>query len=217
MFPCEHDICADRFTQRFRELTQGTTCRDLEEKLGISRSSINAYQNGSRIPKFPAVARIAQAYGVNPMWLMGTDESKYPTAPVPEDAQPIPHLVKVPRLGAIACGQPILAQENLEGSDLVPDWVKCDFTLVCRGDSMIGARIWDGDVVCIHSQPEVENGEIAAVLIEDEATLKRVFVHPDHIVLEPENPSYRPMVFWDADMAKVRILGKATHFISAVR
>lgn len=217
MSPCEHDVRAQQFTQRFGELTQGATCRELAEKLNISRSAVWAYQAGTRIPKIPALERIAQAYGVDPMWLMGADVPKYPAARLPAEVEPVPHLVQVPRLGAIACGQPILAQENLEGSDFVPDWVKCDFTLLCRGDSMIGARILDGDVVCIHSQPEVENGEIAAVLIEDEATLKRVFVYPDHIILEPENPSYRPMVFWDADMAKVRILGKATHFISAVR
>lgn len=101
---------------------------------------------------------------------------------------------------------------------MVPDWVSCDFTLTCKGDSMIGARIFDGDVVCIHSQPEVESGQIAAVLVgDDEATLKRVRFFSDHIVLEPENPVYRPLVFWDADMASVRILGLATHFISSVR
>lgn len=83
---------------------------------------------------------------------------------------------------------------------------------------MIGARIFDGDVVCIRSQPDVESGEIAAVQVgDDEATLKRVKKFPDHIILEPENPNYRPMSFWDDEMSKVRILGKATHFISEVR
>lgn len=218
MTSSEHDAQAKKFAQRFGELTQGATCRDLADKLGLSRSAVWAYKAGTRMPKLPALQQIAQTYGVDPLWLMGSDVPKYPSSAVqlPENAGPIPQLVRVPRLGAIACGQPILAQQNLEGSDLVPDWAHCDFTLVCQGDSMIGARICDGDVVCIHSQPEVENGEIAAVLIEDEATLKRVYVHPDHIVLEPENPDYRPMVFWDADMAKVRILGKATHFISSV-
>lgn len=126
--------------------------------------------------------------------------------------------IRVPRVGAIACGEPILADQNIEGYDQVPAWTHCDFTLVCKGDSMIGARIFDGDIVCIRSQPEVESGEIAAVQVgEDEATLKRVKIYPDHIVLEPENPNYRPMTFWDEEMAKVKILGKATHFISEVR
>ena len=114
-------------------------------------------------------------------------------------------------------GDSLLAQQNIEGYDNVPEYVKCDFTLVCRGDSMINARIFDGDIVCIREQPEVENGEIAAVLIDsEEATLKRVKIFDDHIVLEPENPMYKPLVFWGEEMNSVRILGKATHFISRV-
>ena len=204
------------FAQRFSELTQGDTCRELAEKLGISRSAIWAYQNGTRMPKIPALGQIARAYGVDPLWLMGGDVDKY-AHPLPANVSPMPHLVQVPRLGTIACGQPILAQQNIETYDAVPDFIKCDFTLVCRGDSMIGARIFDGDVVYIHCQPEVENGEIAAVLVEEEATLKRVRLYPDHIILEPENPNYRPLVFWDEDMSQVRILGKAVYFLSQVR
>lgn len=116
------------------------------------------------------------------------------------------------------CNPLLLAQQNIEGYDNVPEYVRCDFTLVCRGDSMINARIFDGDIVCIREQPEVENGEIAAVLIDsEEATLKRVKLYEDHIVLEPENPMYKPMVFWGEEMNTVRILGKATHFISALK
>lgn len=207
------------FQQRFSELTDGATCRELSDKLGISRSAVWAYQKGTRIPKVQALEQIARVYGVDPLWLMGTDVPKYPqpATVAAVNTGPMFQLTKVPRLGTIACGEPILAQQNIDTYDFVPAWAHCDFTLVCQGDSMIGARIYDGDVVCIHSQPQVENGEIAAVLIEDEATLKRVRLYPDHIVLEPENPNYRPLVFWDAEMAQVRILGKATHFISPVR
>ena len=210
------DTRAQIFSARFSELTQGQTYRELADKLNIGRSTVGAYRNGSRIPKTEALEQIAAVYGVDPRWLSGRDVPKYPQA-APVNVGPMFQLVKVPRLGTIACGQPILAQQNIEDYDWAPSWAHCDFTLVCRGDSMIGARIYDGDVVCIHAQPEVENGEIAAVLIDDEATLKRVYLHPDHIVLEPENPNYRPLSFWDADMAKVRVLGKATHFISPVR
>ena len=213
------DNRAQLFSARFSELTDGATCRELSDKLGLSRSAIWAYQAGTRMPKVPALQQIARTYGVDPMWLMGADVPKYPqpTSAPPVNVGPPIQLLQVPRLGTIACGQPILAQQNIDCYDMVPEWAHCDFTLVCQGDSMIGARIYDGDVVCIHSQPEVENGEIAAVLVGDEATLKRVHHYPDHIVLEPENPNYRPLVFWDADMAKVRVLGKATHFISCVR
>ena len=82
---------------------------------------------------------------------------------------------------------------------------------------MIVARIFDGDIVYIRKQDAVESGEIAAVLIDDEATLKRVRLYPDHIVLEPENPMYKPLSFWGEDMNTVRILGKAVAFTSAVR
>lgn len=133
---------------------------------------------------------------------------------------PMPNMRQVPRLGAIACGTPILAEQNIEGYDQVPDWVKCDFTLMCKGDSMINARIHDGDVVCIKSQPEVENGQIAAVLVDgefdSEATLKRVRFDKDGITLWPENPAYSPSHFWGKDAERVRILGLATHFISKI-
>ena len=127
-------------------------------------------------------------------------------------------MVRKPRLGHVACGQPILAEQNIETYDLVPSDIKCDFTLVCKGDSMINARIFDGDIVCIRQQPQVENGEIAAVMVgNEEATLKRVRLFEDHISLEPENPMHKPLVLWGEDMNKVRIIGKATHFISNVR
>ena len=207
------------FARRFRELTQGDSIRELAAKLDIPNSTVGAYRIGERMPKTAALEKIAAYYGVDPMWLSGSDvpRNPVPAQVAPVNVGPMFQLVRVPRLGTIACGEPILAQQNIEDCDWVPSWAHCDFTLVCKGDSMIGARIYDGDVVCIHSQPEVENGEIAAILIDDEATLKRVRYYPDHIVLEPENPNYRPLSFWDSDMAKVRILGKATHFISPIR
>lgn len=135
----------------------------------------------------------------------------------PSNILPMPETKKLPRLGTIACGEPILAEENIEDWDSVPLWVRADFTLKCKGDSMINARIFDGDVVCIHKQEAVDDGEIAAVLIGDEATLKRVHLFTDHIVLQPENPNYRPLSYWEEEMNDVHILGKATYFISAVR
>ena len=129
----------------------------------------------------------------------------------------LPSMRRVPRIGAIACGEPILAEQNFDGYDAVPDFVNCDFTLVCKGDSMIGARICDGDIVCIKQQPEVENGQIAAVQIgEDSATLKRIRYLPGGVALWPENPAYAPMIFTGEDVSKIRILGLATHFISRV-
>lgn len=136
---------------------------------------------------------------------------------IPPGFSPPPETYKVPRIGTIACGEPILAEENIEGYEDVPSNIHCDFTLRCKGDSMINARIFDGDIVYIRQQDEVESGEIAAVLIDGtEATLKRVRIFEDHIILEPENPMYKPLVFWGEEMNRVRIIGKATHFMSEV-
>lgn len=136
---------------------------------------------------------------------------------IPPGFSPPPETYKVPRIGTIACGEPILAEENIEGYEEVPSNIHCDFTLRCKGDSMINARIFDGDIVYIRQQDEVESGEIAAVLIDGtEATLKRVRIFEDHIILEPENHMYKPLVFWDEEMNRVRIIGKATHFMSEV-
>ena len=124
---------------------------------------------------------------------------------------------KVPLIGAIACGAPILADEHVEDYVDVPAHISADFALTCKGDSMINARIFDGDIVYIRQQETVDNGQIAAVLIDGEATLKRVRLFDNHISLEPENPQYRPLVYWGEEMNAVRILGKAVAFTSAIR
>lgn len=130
---------------------------------------------------------------------------------------PMPKMRKIPLLGSIACGVPILAEEHIEGEVDIPLNIHADFALTCKGDSMINARIFDGDIVYVRQQDTVENGEIAAVLIDDEATLKRVMLYNDHISLEPENPQYRPIVLWGEEMNTVRILGRAVAFTSSVR
>ena len=99
---------------------------------------------------------------------------------------------------------------------MVPSQIPCDFTLMCRGDSMTGAGISNGDIVCIKYQPTVSDGEIAAVLIGDGATLKRVKFTRDGMILWPENPDYSPLIFTGRDMEQIRIIGKATYVISKV-
>ena len=136
---------------------------------------------------------------------------------IPKNVVPLPDMRKIPLIGAIACGAPILAEEHIEGHVDIPAQIHADFALICKGDSMIKARIFDGDIVYIRQQETVENGEIAAVLIDNESTLKRVRLFDDRIILEPENPMYKPMVYWNEDMNAVRILGKAVAFTSTVR
>lgn len=126
---------------------------------------------------------------------------------------------RVPMLGDIACGQPIIANEERESYVQVGKEINADFCLTARGDSMIGARILDGDIVFCRAQKTVENGEIAAVIIGDEATLKRVYYYPEKkkLVLQAENPKYEPFVYVGEELSDIRIIGKAVAFQSDVK
>ena len=129
-------------------------------------------------------------------------------SPIPPGFEPLPEMESVPLVGHIACGQPITAEENLEGYVSIPAAWHATFTLQCRGDSM-EPTIHDGDLVAIRKDMQVENGQIAAVRIGDEATLKHVYLHPDYIELRPENPSYPSVIRRQEEMNDVTIEGKA--------
>ena len=190
------------------------------EILGVSPATIYRYENGD-IEKVPGdrLALIAKALQTTPAYLMGWEDADNQMGKeMPANIIPMPEMKKLPLIGAIACGQPILAEEHIEDYVDVPKYIDADFALTCKGDSMINARIFDGDIVYIRQQETVENGEIAAVMVgEGEATLKRFHRYEDHVTLEPENPMHRPMAFWNEEMNNVRILGKAVAFTSAVR
>ena len=193
----------------------GISAEKLADMLGVSPATIYRYENGD-IEKVPGdrLGPIAIALQTTPAYLMGWNDAADAAS---SNIIPMPETRKIPLLGAIACGAPILAQENIEDYVDIPKHIKADFALSCKGDSMINARIFDGDIVYIRQQDTVESGEIAAVLIDNDATLKRIRIFEDHISLEPENPQYRPIVLWGEDMNTVRILGKAIAFTSAVR
>lgn len=190
---------------------------ELSERTNIPKSALQRYATGQteKIP-IDRLAKIANAIGTSAAYLMGWEDS--PDAKLPDNIISIPEMRKIPLLGNIACGAPILADDHIEDYVDIPKHINADFALSCKGDSMINARIFDGDIVYIRQQETVENGEIAAVLNGDgEATLKRVRLFDDHISLEPENPQYRPLVYWGEEMNAVRILGKAVAFTSTVR
>lgn len=217
-------VSKEIFGKRFSELLESSaeTTYTIGEKLSLNPGTISRYANGLMAPKIPTLYMLANLFRVNPSWLMGYDAPKYedrvepddPSPPLPSNIMPLPKMYRVPLVGTIACGQPILAVENADETVAVPDWINADFALRCKGDSMINARIFDGDIVYIKKQPEVESGQIAAVRIQDEATLKRVRLYGDHISLEPENPMYKPIVLWEEDMNSVEILGLAVGFTS---
>lgn len=212
-----NSIVATRMQQRREQL--GLTLDDIALEIGVARSTIQRYEKGTiEKLKLPVIEAIANVLQVDPAWLVGkSDDPGVVTANSSDNILPFPAMQSVPLIGTIACGEPILAAENIECEVDMPEHVKADFALRCKGDSMINARIYDGDIVYIRQQPTVDDGQIAAVLVDDEATLKRVRLYPDHVVLEPENPQYRPLSFWESDMEHVRILGKAVAFTSNVR
>lgn len=204
---------------------------ELAKRTGIGKSSISTYLSGSYEPKQKNIYRMALALGVNEAWLMGADipmardiKEDYISNPItaqfnslPDNVIPMPRTYKVPLIGTIACGQPILAVENADEVVEVPEYVQADFALRCKGDSMINARIFDGDIVYIHSQPEVENGQIAAVRIGEEATLKKVYYTGSRLVLRAANPLYDDLEYEGEALDEVEILGKAVAFTSMIR
>lgn len=205
----------ERMKQRRKEI--GFSAEKVAERLGVSPATIYRYEKGD-IEKVPvdSLAELAKILQTTPAYLMGWEEqptpapAKKPT--IPPGFMPMPKMRKVPLIGAIACGDPITAIQNREGEIDAPEDMRCDFALRCKGDSMIGAGIHDGDAVYINIQPEVENGEIAAVRIGDEATLKRVYIHQDYIELRPENPAYESIIRRKEEMNDVHIEGKAVGY-----
>ena len=180
--------------------------------LKVSRSTIGMYETGSREPDFETCEAIADIFNVDMDYLLGRTsiERKEPITPssIPPGFSPLPEMESVSLVGQIACGQPITAEENLEGYVSIPAEWHATFTLMCKGDSM-EPTIHDGDLVAIRKDVEVENGEIAAVRIEDEATLKHVYLHSDYIELRPENPAYSSIIRRKEEMNDVTIEGKA--------
>ena len=222
------DKIVSTFHERLRKCLNdktSITATSLADKIGLSKQAISMYASGSRKPKRPTIKAIAEALNVNEAWLMGYDApmERQDTSQIliASNIIPIPKTKKVPLLGTIACGEPILATENIEDYIDMDSDVHADFALRCQGDSMVNARIMDGDIVFIRKQDKVENGEIAAVLMDDcsesQATLKRVYISDDKIRLCAENPNYQDMIFFEEDMNKVRIIGKAIAFLSAVK
>lgn len=199
-----------------RRLALGMSQESLAFSVGYkSRASINKIELGKTDIGQSVIAKIANALGVEPGYLLGVDESEKTS--LPPGCFPI-RMNKVPLVRTIACGTPILAAENIEDHIDMPDDIHADFALRCKGNSMMGVKvqIHDGDVVYIRKQNDVDNGTVAAVLIGDEATLKRVYKQKDKLILQPENPDYSPMVYAGQELEEIRIIGKAVAFMSRI-
>lgn len=207
-----------RIQQRREEL--GLNLGDIAKEVGVAVSTIQRYEKGKiEKIKLPVIEAIAKALQVDPAWLLcQTDRMTVSSVEVSSISNliPLPQTYRIPLVGEIACGSPILAEENVEEILEIPQHIKADFALRCHGDSMIRVHIHDGDIVYIRQQPDVDNGSIAAVCIENSATLKRVYKYPDKLVLSPANPQYEPLVYTGDELSQVRILGKAVGFISLI-
>ena len=180
------------------------------EALGLTQTQLaelSGYADKTMISKIEA---IAAALKTTPRALMGWDDSIHP--------YPNIHPVttrRFPVLGSVSCGEPKLMDEEIDVSVDASEEIKADFVLRAKGDSMIGARINDGDLVFVRKQDIVENGEIAVVAIDDEATLKRFYKYDELIVLRAENPAYKE--YRPEQAHEIRVLGKAVSFQSKIK
>lgn len=203
---------------RLKREQLGMSQDDLAGLVGYtSRTSIAKIEGGKIDLPQSKVELFAHALHTTPAELLGWEVHKQ-ELPSIDNLMPI-QVKRLPILGEIACGEPIYASEDHENYILVGSDIDADFCLRAKGESMINARIWDGDIVFIRAQQQVENGEIAAVIIGDEATLKRVYYYPqqNRLMLNAENPAFAPLIYIGDELRQIKILGKAVAFQSNVK
>ena len=171
-----------------------------------SKSSITKIEKGVNDIPQNKIEDFAAALHTTAAWLLGLEEER---VAAPPGFEPLPAMARVPLIGSIACGSPITAEQNIERYIGVPAAWHADFALTCHGDSM-APTIRDGDIVCIRVQPEVEQGEIAAVRIGEEATLKHFHRQGDTVMLLADNAAVcPPMIYAGPQLAEIQIEGKA--------
>lgn len=212
-------VCND-MAQKIKALrvSQNLTLEQVANEVGVGKSTVRKWETGMIANmRRDKIASLAKALHTSPAYLMGWVEE--PHKEISVDNLFHVETKQFPLLGNIACGQPVFADEQFEAYVEAGANIKADFCLRAKGDSMTGARIYDGDIVFIRKQEMVDDGEIAAVLIGDEATLKRVYYEKETGVLQlfAENPKYKTMRFSGEELNRIRILGKAVAFQSDIK
>lgn len=185
--------------------------RELAKLTNLNNSTLSRYENFEREFPINDLPKFAKALNLDVNYLLGVEDKNSDDV----DLSKIPGIIlpvkmkKIPILGTIACGEPIFAEENYEGYFMLDtNLPEADFILKAKGDSMIDADIYEGDLVFFRRKSVVDNGTIAAVIIEDEATLKKVYKNEHNIVLQPCNSNYAPIVLSENDHKNIMVLGE---------
>ena len=201
--------------RRFIDVS-GKTQKEIADAIGVSQQIMNVWARGKAIPRMGKIQKLADFFGIEKSELID-EQTEKPSLPAYSNIVPL-NIQRIPLLGEIACGQPIFCTEDRESYVEAGTDVRADFCLKARGDSMVGARILDGDLVFIQRDAELENGQIFAVAIDDEATLKRVYYNAEASMLQllSENPKYPQMIYSGEQLDHVHILGRAIAFQSDV-
>lgn len=193
----------------------GLTLAQIADQMGVAEATVQRWESGNiKSVRYEKLNKLADVLKVNPASFMGWVS---PTEKLPSNVVPLGEMKKIPLIGQIACGAPILAEQNIEEHIDLPRHIRADFALTCKGDSMINAGIRNGDIVYIRQQPEVENGQIAAVMVGDEeATLKRFYRDGDTVRLVPENPSFPVKVLVAEEINQISVVGLAVAYTHAL-
>ncbi|WP_308653525.1 S24 family peptidase [uncultured Anaerococcus sp.] len=190
-----------------RDLSQ----TEVASKIGVSKQTLFKYENDI-IQNIPTkyIEKLANLFDVSPGYIMGwQNKNGRPILDKIPGIKVTKNLITVPILGHIQCGMPVLSECNYEGYfKLDPELCKADFSLVADGDSMIDANIHEGDIVFFKETPDVESGTIAAVLLDDQTTLKKVIKMDDTLILQPANDAYKPILVKQGEYNNIMILGK---------
>ena len=203
-----------RFSDRLRELrnAKDLSQSDFAKQLGISKSSVNMYERGEREPNFKMLEQIADYFNVDMDYLLGKSNIRSKND-IDKYLLPLPPMKEWKVIGGTACGSPL--HRELEETIMAPANIDADRVFRCVGDSMIGAHIFDGDLVFVKTGEFVEDGRIGVVRIEDEYTLKRIYRGENYLELRSENPKYHPIII-RGEQENAEIVGKAVQFLSRV-
>lgn len=187
----------------------GLTQTELGQRVGVQKNAVSKWECG-RVEDIPTstIKLLANLFNVPASYLIDDD-----TSPVTSPLLPLPRMKQWKVLGGTACGQPLFKPLE-DASVLAPADIDADFVFQCVGDSMINARIFDGDTVFV-KEGEVPDGQIGVVRVGEEYTLKRIYHGTDYLELRSENPMYPPIII-RGEQENAEIVGRAVQFLSRV-